>query len=418
MVATGRSLSACRRAAVVLAAHLVAAAAFATQGAAATVVVDTLGTGDFTAIQPALDAASGGDTVLVLPGTYTGADNRNLSFGTKNLVLRGRDGAAATIIDCWTLTGGTRGINFSGGGQDSTCVVDGFTIRRGRLVAAGAPWAGIRCENASPKLVGLVVEDNTNVASYGGGLHCNNFASPIVRDCVFEGNHAQAGGGIYCNTSAAPIVRGVSLVDNHAVTSGGGAYCGMDSDAMFVDVVFDGNSSGHKGGGFFCFRSSPAVAEAVFFENTAGDSGGAFYIQRDSYPMITNCTMSGNSAPSGGAICVSEPCDPTVMQSVVAFTGPGSSTIRCGGGNPTITRCVVFGNAPGDSLCGDHHDNAFLDPLFCNVLTGDLTLASNSPCLPGSPGNPSDALVGALGQGCVNSPVEAATWGRIKCLFR
>jgi parallel beta-helix repeat protein/predicted outer membrane repeat protein len=384
---------------------------------AATWTVDVNGSGDFTAIQPALTAAGEGDVVLVLPGTYTGADNRNLSFGTKNLVLRGSGGAAATIIDCQN-TGGTRGINFSGGGQDSTCVVEGFTIRRGRLVAAGAPGAGIRCENASPKLVGLVVEDNTNVASYGGGLHCNNFASPIVRDCVFEGNHAQAGGGIYCNTSAAPIVRGVSLVDNHAVTSGGGAYCGMDSDAMFVDVVFDGNSSGHKGGGFFCFRSSPAVAEAVFFENTAVDSGGAFYIQRASYPMITNCTMSGNSAPSGGAICVSEPCDPTVMQSVVAFTGPGASTIRCGGGNPTITRCVVFGNAPGDSLCGDHHDNAFLDPLFCNVLTGDLTLASNSPCLPGNAGNPSDALVGALGQGCVDSPVEAATWGRIKCLFR
>ncbi len=187
---------------------------------------------------------------------------------------------------------------------------------------------------------------------------------------------------------------------------------------MFSDVVFDGNTSSDDGGGFACFRSSPAVANAVFFENTAVDSGGAIYIQRWSYPIITGCTLVGNSAAGGGAICVSEPCDPTITQSIIAFTEPGASTIVCGGGNPTFTRCVVFGNAPGDSLCGDHYDNAFLDPLFCNVTTGDLTLASNSPCLPGNAGNPSDALVGALGEGCTNSPVRATSWGRIKCLYR
>jgi len=386
---------------------------------AATWTVDMNGTGDFTAIQPALTAAAEGDEIVVLPGTYTGADNRNL-FGsgyTKNVVLRSRDGAATTIIDCGGVAE-NRAINFNGGGQDSTCVVDGFTLRRGRLIQSGNPGAGIRCENASPKLVNLIIEDNTNVAGYGGGLHCNNYASPIVRDCVFEGNHAQAGGGLYCNTYSTPTLRDVTFVENHAVTHGGGAYCLQDCDAMFVDVVFEGNSSGHRGGGFACFRSSPAIANAVFLENTAADSGGAFYIQRWSYPIIANCTMSGNSAPVGGAICVSESCDPTITQSIIAFTGSGASTVRCGIGTPTVTNCIVFGNAPGDSLCGDHHDNAFLDPLFCNVLTGDLTLASNSPCLPGNPGNPADALVGALGEGCTLSPVQPSSWGRIKCLYR
>ena len=79
---------------------------------------------------------------------------------------------------------------------------------------------------------------------------------------------------------------------------------------------------------------------------------------------------------------------------------------------------MVFGNAPGDSLCGQHDHNAFLDPLFCNVTTGDLTLASNSPCMPGQAGNPSDELVGALGSGCTRSPVRMTSWGRIKCLYR
>lgn len=37
---------------------------------AATVTVDLSGTGDFTTIQPAIDAAKDGDTVLVQPGEY------------------------------------------------------------------------------------------------------------------------------------------------------------------------------------------------------------------------------------------------------------------------------------------------------------------------------------------------------------
>ena len=38
--------------------------------AAATIVVDRFGTGDYTAIQPAVDAANDGDTVLVGLGAY------------------------------------------------------------------------------------------------------------------------------------------------------------------------------------------------------------------------------------------------------------------------------------------------------------------------------------------------------------
>jgi predicted outer membrane repeat protein len=406
------------RAPAVLTVALVVAAlgALAAPAGAATVVVDTLGTGDYTAIQPALTAAAEDDTVLVLPGTYRGVRNRNLTFGTKNLVLVGRGGADSTIIDCQN-TPATRGIYFSGG-QDSTCIVDGFTIRNGHLTSAPQPGAGVRCESASPKLLNLIIKHNVNTTGFGGGLHCNNFASPVVRNVVFDGNYGYTGGGLYCNTNSMPVLHGVTFVDNYAVDEGGGACCLMGCDAMFIDVVFDGNTTAGNGGGFACFRSSPAIANAVFLENTAVDSGGAFYIQRWSYPIIANCTMSGNSASAGGAVCISESCDPTIVQSIIAFTGPGASTVRCDVGNPTITHCMVFGNAPGDSLCGQHDHNAFLDPLFCNVTTGDLTLASNSPCMPGQAGNPSDELVGALGSGCTSSPVRMTSWGRIKCLYR
>ncbi|MBM3308547.1 MAG: hypothetical protein FJY74_09500, partial [Candidatus Eisenbacteria bacterium] len=154
-------------AALLTAAALVAAPLSAQ---AATLVVDANGTGDYLAVQPALNAAADGDIVLVLPGTYSRTDSINLSFGSKNIVLRSAGGAAVTIIDCENAAS-NRAIYFNGGNQDSTCVVDGFTIRNGRLSGVGEPGAGIRCESASPKLVNLIVKNNTSALSYGGGLY-------------------------------------------------------------------------------------------------------------------------------------------------------------------------------------------------------------------------------------------------------
>ena len=67
---------------------------------AATITVDWAGSGDHLTIQEGLDAAAGGDTVLVLPGIYTGVSNRELDFGGRGIALRSSSGAQSTIIDC------------------------------------------------------------------------------------------------------------------------------------------------------------------------------------------------------------------------------------------------------------------------------------------------------------------------------
>jgi hypothetical protein len=54
---------------------------------------------DFSTIQPALDAASDGDTIIVRDGYYTGDGNRDIDFKGKAVHLRSENGPEGCIID-------------------------------------------------------------------------------------------------------------------------------------------------------------------------------------------------------------------------------------------------------------------------------------------------------------------------------
>ena len=64
--------------------------------AAATITVDLDGAADYSEIQPAIDAAQDGDTVLVKPGEYV--INESITFRGKAITVRGEAGAEVTTI--------------------------------------------------------------------------------------------------------------------------------------------------------------------------------------------------------------------------------------------------------------------------------------------------------------------------------
>jgi len=76
----------------------------------------------------------------------------------------------------------------------------------------------------------------------------------------------------------------------------------------------------------------------------------------------------------------------------------------------------VFANAGGDSLCGIHWENLFVNPSLCAPERGDYHLQEGSPCLPD--GNAWDELIGAYGAACSETVVRETSWGRIKSLYR
>ena len=265
--------------------------------------------------------------------------------------------------DCVTIDGQRQSRVLLCDGVSSSTQIRGFTITRGWANGEYPSYfgGGIYCLDASPVLSNIVLSENE--AHYGGGL-CNRYASdPELEDVVFLGNVADHGGGMYCWDDESPSL---------------------------LRVTFDENSADY-GGGMYCYASSPT---------------------------IVNATFARNSAPSGGGLFCTHDASPTITNTIIAF-GEVGRAIQCyGRGIPTVTQSIIFENAGGDTLCTDLGDNLIVDPLFCGVMTGDLSLCGNSPCLPG--GNFWGELVGAFPEGCgsCDSPVEHTTWGTIKAMFR
>ncbi|MFH1314251.1 MAG: right-handed parallel beta-helix repeat-containing protein [Candidatus Eisenbacteria bacterium] len=439
---------------------------------ATTITVDWSGTGDYTTIQAGIDSAATGDTVLVLVGTYIGAGNRNLDFVGTNLVLMSDVGSATTIVDCEDAV---RGFHFHNG-EDTTSVVRGFTITD----AVADSGAGAFCENgSSPRFEDCVFLSNT-AQKRGGGLCCLN-SSPIVRDCRFEANLASQsgpndghGGGMACLGGSSPLVSGTDFALNQAYYSGGGLYADYSSPicqgctytgnnligygqegagarvshsdgTTFTECTFmeNGAAVAVVGGGLHVNSSDVTLTDCLFISNTAGNSGGAHFTYSaggtisgctfaknvttwgaaaaglncvySSNPTITNCTFADNQ---GDHIWCHD-SSPTIEYSILAFSALlGPVNCRDGTETPYIHHCFVYGNADTDTLCGGNfHDIENLDPLFCDMPSGNYTLCGDSPCLAGETW---PDLVGAESQGCpaCGNAVEPLSWGAIKALYR
>jgi len=418
-----------------------------------TIIVDLNGTGDFTEIAPAVDAASTGDTVLVLPGYYQGAGSRNIDFNGKIIILRSRDGYESTWIDPYS---GFYNVLVFQSGEGRHAVVEGFTI-------TGATQRALICDGASPTIRECrFCHHHTNTWSQ---MHTRNSAvgwvsnsSLLMKDCVFDHNRAQnvvSTISVY-NCSGAAF-RGCTFRSNteepgnmYGDPSGVIAFWGSN-DILIEDCLFVNNKSNSS-----CIHFAGAtdvdMINCTFEGNIASSSRtwGLIHVANSGSVELSDCTVSAN-LNTDSCVSVTGPARVTIDRCTFVSNGPAPSCyanevisidvgfwrpisvsnsvlafndclvpIACDVSLPAISACCFYETGNVDSMCGDYDPETVLleNPLFCGFASGDFTLCADSPCLSGN--NDWSVQIGAHGEGCgpCGTPVKHTSWGTIKAMFR
>ncbi len=417
---------------------MLCAVLLAPPGRAATYVVPS----GYSTIQAGIDAAVSGDTVLLEPGTYSGAGNHTLDFHGKNIVLRSQAGFGATVIDALATRDDRRRLFRFHSGEDSTARIEGITIQGGWAPADGpfgeSRGGGLYFDSSvSPQIIRCVIRDNA-AATGGGGVACLTYARPVFRDCEIVGNvclySAPAptggwGGGVGCFSEAAPKFFNCRFADNRGNL--GGAVAALHGHPMLDSCRVEYNTAeafvsltppaGGHGGGMLVDQGSLRIRASVFFGNVArahvvaparGGAIAGFF----SFLDASHSTFSENSAEtrgdvqSTGACMYFSFCTTNLSYCILSFNRD-VEVIHCidAISEPQLVCCDVYGNEGGDYVdCIEGQqgaaDNFSMAPLYCDRYAGDVSLRVLSPCLPGNA--PCGETVGALGLGCVQTPVD------------
>ena len=270
----------------------------------------------FRYISSAVSAAAEDDTVKLVAGTYSGAQNREINTEGKNLVFISASGASSTSIDAGSLTRHF----FLNSGEDSSFQVIGITLKNGKAASNSG---------------GSVYFENNNSES--------SVSHPIFKNCVFENNEASSGGAVDISNGSLRFVS--CIFRNNSATHNGAA--------VYISGWTSTNSINYN---------RPVFTNCSFVSNsttstTAGVAGGAIHITGYYLPIFNDCqfrynSASGSIAAFGGAIyCNNEynnnyqPTSPLVVNRCLFIGNSAVSQQEARGGAISSAASTVITNS-------------------------------------------------------------------------
>lgn len=300
---------------------------------------------DSATIQAGIDGAEPGDTVLVADGTYTGPGNADIGFSGKNIVLVSENGAENTIVDCNAGPSNAHWAFYLNSGEDSTAVIDGFTITNAFTDEDGA----ILLNESSPAVRNCIIKENdcTGIRIQGNDSH------PVIAGCIIQSNSLH---GIELSDVLFPMA---SLTMTNTVIYGNGLHgILMHSPANVIMTNCTFVANGQAG---FMMEGDPPKA---------GDKA-------DLTRVVSNCLSAYNQGAGFKRVFIDTPF-----------------SFSCNN---------AFGNDGGDyvyvaAYAGDANNNIAQPPVFCDRFASDFRIHESSPCAPAN--NTCGVLIGALGVGC------------------
>ncbi len=246
---------------------------------------------EYTAIQPAIDAAPEGGTISVGPGVYRGGvtvDKRVVlvGAGARRTLIAGA--ATSSVIEAFTGSIDVSGVTITGGLSGIT-VTFGHVTLRDSIVSGNASGAG--GFSGSISILDSLITRNTGAAL--SGIFIGSF---VLKDSIVSRN----GSGLHGNSRMT-----LSVADSTITRNSGSGIAMAGGDLEVSGSVISRNTADYGGGIRLTAGRAGASAEIVdstIRHNTASVKGGGVFLDVLTGLTLRDSRVFKNSARSGGGI--------------------------------------------------------------------------------------------------------------------
>ena len=368
-------------------------------------------------IQAAVDAASdsGIDVIAVARGTYYEA----VQISQKKVRLLGGfagdgDFASANARENETIIEGTSDapcfwINIDAQAISGSLIIRGFTIRGGqRGIELSGGWSGY--------LGDIVIENNVieengtrDDDQRGGGISLDG-NNVTIRSNLIRNNEAVRGAaiGATSDTISDFLIVGNRIENNRGYGDHAGGVI-INGTGMIAGNIFDGNvtdadsSNGYGWGGAITivnYDTSKLItlSHNVWRNNYAPSRGGAVFVDEAAKVQMVNELFYNNSCDdSGSAIYVDQAwtLEPSIlyMDNCTVSNNSSGAALYVEASSAYIQNCIFWNNgddfevADGGSITVDYTlsqqgfdgtGNITSDPLFADAANGDFHVKSTN----------------------------------------
>ncbi len=254
----------------------------------------------YVAIQTGINDAAGGDTVAVYPGTYTGANNINLDYGSLpndfTVISVDEDGNPkfGAVVDGEDADArGTYFHNSEGNGS----IFNGFKIIR---CLKGGSGGAFLIESCSP-IIKNVWGDANSATGGSFGFISGAGANPIITMCLATNNASSGSHGLYLDAACAGgTFTNITLIGNTAVTN----YAGMalHRSATVTNIISYGNTAG--GANTDRLQGITPTYSLYPYATTLGDTPGAGCLDGGSVNPLFVDSATGDAHLLAGSPCI------------------------------------------------------------------------------------------------------------------
>ncbi len=360
--------------------------------------VELDGSGDFDDIQPAVDAAADGDTILIGPGRF--------------------DTFHPCVAPAWTepaIVWVTKdNLTFIGSGQDITII--------GTESYYGPDWQNPKCfcviDGKRGTIENLTIENvEKGIYWYGGYL--------AVRNCTFGGSHSSLDGMLLW-------IDGGGLIENCRFDVGGSSNAcvvfGPSQNILFKDCVFEGQTTGVNvnqgatginidsctfGNNITSVRYTDNCSGTVRNSTFSSSLIGALTVMLNSMVTCSDLKITGGTTGidvrAGSILTADRIVIEGTSNSAIAFSNQSQVTVHNSDILPASGWAVFAWAFSMEPMFGDFTNNYWgtTDSTVIDALIQDVNDDPDIHCTVNY--SPFEQMA---------VPTESTSWGSVKAMFR